>query len=87
MLSDVTASRSTCQIDDWAALRRALGLTQREMSTLLCLSERQIINLERSRTRRPHPASLMLLRAWLRDPVFRRRLAETGYPHPWPEDD
>ncbi len=74
------------RIEDWQALRRALGLTQSEMAELLCISRRQVVRLEQKDALQPHKSTVMLLRTWLQEPEFRRRLAEAGYPYPFPED-
>ena len=71
---------------DWRGLRRALGLTHRQMSEVLCIHERNVYQLEAGTYAAPSRASMMLLRAWLQHPEFRQRLQATGYPHPFPED-
>lgn len=70
---------------DWRGLRNAMGLTQRELADLLCVSRQEIANIEGGR-RYPAASSLMLLRVWLTHPTYRERLAEADYPTPFPED-
>lgn len=71
---------------DWRGLRRALGLTQREMAQLLCLSRQEVGNLERGHRRNVHAGTLMHLRAWLQSPELCERLRGARFPHPFPED-
>ena len=84
MLSSVECR---CRVENWEALRLALRLSGRQMALLLCLSERECRYIRHShRHICVRQANLVHLRAWLRHPELRRRLAEAGYPYPWPED-
>ncbi|MCL5026713.1 MAG: helix-turn-helix domain-containing protein, partial [Chloroflexi bacterium] len=71
---------------DWRGLRLALGLTHEQMAELLCVHWTTIYRLESGKCMRPPRASATLLRAWLRDPELRQRLAAAAFPHPFPED-
>lgn len=75
-----------CRIPDWRRFRVALGLTQRDLAELLCISTRHVRRLETIPHHCPSAASVMLLRAWLRHPEYRRRLEVADYAHPFPED-
>ena len=64
---------------DWRALRLALGLSQTQWGERIGLHRRQIVTLENDH-RCPHPAVVMLARAWMYDPSVRARLRRAGYP-------
>ena len=64
---------------DWRALRLALGLSQTAWGERIGLKRRQIVTLENDH-RCPHPAVVMLARAWMYDPSVRARLKAAGYP-------
>jgi len=73
------------RVDDWKALRRGLGLSQREFAALLTVHVCTIKRIEHdNRTR--HPRVEKLLRFWLHHPDLRTRLRENQVSHPWPED-
>lgn len=73
-------------IRDWLGLREALGLTQREMADLICVSRRTVQVLETDPRARPHRATMVILRARLADRRLAARLRSAAYPHPWPQD-
>ena len=82
----VAVQSCRCRVPEWRVLRQALGLTQEDMGRLLCLHRSAVIRLEQGDHYCPREATIMLLRAALLHPEFRRRLAAAGYAHPWPED-
>lgn len=77
--------RSTdCRIE-WRAIRAALGLTQEELADLLHVRARTIYNLEHG-VCTPNASTVLILRCWLSTPALSTRLAESNYPHPFPDD-
>lgn len=73
------------RVDDWKAVRRGLGLSQREFAALLTVHVCTIKRIEHDNQSR-HPRVEKLLRFWLHHPDFIARLRENKVPHPWPED-
>ncbi len=69
-----------CGIDNWSAARQALGLTQEGLGRLIGLSKRQVIRLEGEDHACPHEAVVILLHAWMQDPLARERLKAAGFP-------
>lgn len=75
-----------CGVQDWRALRLAMGLSLTEMARLLCISRRHVAELQRQPHRCPRPLVVVALRSVLMDPEMIGRLASAGFPHPFPYD-
>lgn len=71
-----------CGIDDWRGLREALGLSRKEFSWLLAISQSRLHMLEhpeRYGHHCPRPAVLRWLWHLLRQGQYRERLRGTRY--------
>lgn len=75
------------RFSDWRGLRRALGLTQREMAGILAVTLGTYSSWERGKAKRAaRQQTINQLRVALMDPQVQELLGKAGYPHPFPGD-
>lgn len=74
------------RVSDWRGLRKALGLTQLQMASVVLTTREHYIAIETGREPNTRPQIEVLLRCWLQHPALVERLRVVGFKHPWPED-